>query len=175
MRDRKVVLFIAESLDGYIARKDENLDWLFAIEGKGDNGYSEFYADVDTILMGRTTYDWLLRQEMEFPYSDKEVFVFSHTKTGKDANVTFIDLDLPVFINSLKNKLGKKIWLVGGGKLIIDFLNEKLIDEMIITIAPVLIGNGIVLFRKSELQTNLKLTEIKRHYQFAELHYQVIH
>jgi dihydrofolate reductase len=65
---RNVILFIASSLDGYIARKDESLDWLFNVEGEGDNGYYAFYETVDTIIMGRTTYEWILKNEPgEFP------------------------------------------------------------------------------------------------------------
>ena len=70
---RKIVLFIATSLDGYIATEDDSLEWLFKVEGDGDNGYSDFYDTVDTVIMGRRTYDWLLEQELEsFPYEGKE-------------------------------------------------------------------------------------------------------
>ena len=83
---RKVVLFIATSLDGYIATENDSLDWLYKVEGEGDNGYSEFYETVDTILMGRRTYDWILKHVTgDFPYKNKECFVFSRplTKTAK--------------------------------------------------------------------------------------------
>ena len=62
---RKVVLFIASSLDGYIATEEESLDWLMRVEGEGDNGFSEFYDTVDTVLMGKKTYDWVMRQDLE--------------------------------------------------------------------------------------------------------------
>ncbi len=60
---RKVIVYIATSLDGYIATKDESLDWLFKVEGEGDNGYSEFYDTIDTIVLGRRTYDWIMNEE----------------------------------------------------------------------------------------------------------------
>jgi dihydrofolate reductase len=62
---RKVILFIASSLDGYIATEEESLDWLMRVEGEGDNGFSEFYDTVDTVLMGKKTYDWVMRQDLE--------------------------------------------------------------------------------------------------------------
>jgi dihydrofolate reductase len=74
---RKLVLYIAQSLDGYIAREDESLDWLFKCEGAGDNGYSAFYETVDTILLGRKTYQWILRNvESGFPYRGKNAMCF---------------------------------------------------------------------------------------------------
>ena len=70
MAQRKVVLFIAATLDGYIATQDHELDWLFKVEGENDNGTKEFMDTVDTVIMGRTTYDWLMAQEIEFPFKD---------------------------------------------------------------------------------------------------------
>ena len=84
---RKVVLFIAASLDSYIATENDSLDWLYKVEGEGDNGYSEFYETVDTILMGRRTYDWILKHVTgDFPYKNKTCFMYSQellTKTTK--------------------------------------------------------------------------------------------
>ena len=79
-KKRNLILFIASSLDGYIATKDESLEWLYNVEGEGDNGYSEFYDTVDTILMGKRTYDWVLNQDLkEFPYKNKECYVFTRS------------------------------------------------------------------------------------------------
>ena len=79
---RNLVLFIASSLDGYIATKDESLEWLFKVEGEGDNGYSDFYETVDTVLMGKRTYDWVMEQEIEeFPYKNKECYVFTRSSS----------------------------------------------------------------------------------------------
>ena len=76
MNQRKIVLYIASSLDGYIATEEHSLDWLFAVEGEGDNGISKFYETVDSILMGRVTYDWIMDYEKgEFPYKGKECYV----------------------------------------------------------------------------------------------------
>ena len=70
---RNLVLFIASSLDGYIATKEESLEWLFKVEGEVDNGFAKFYETVDTVIMGKRTYDWVMKQDInEFPYKNNE-------------------------------------------------------------------------------------------------------
>ncbi len=171
--NRKLIVFIATSLDGFIAREDESLDWLFKVEGEGDNGYSDFYETVDTILMGRKTYDWVMKHENgKFPYENKECYVFSRTVHEHTNNVTFVQEDPVSLVGKLKRKKGDNIWLVGGGELIHSFLKEKLIDELIVTIAPVLIGTGIRLFKEGDFELELKLKNSKRFNQFVELHYE---
>lgn len=175
MSQRKLVLFIASSLDGYIATEEHSLDWLFAVEGEGDNGYSEFYDTVDTILIGRVTYDWIMEYEKgNFPYKEKECYVFSRIELEGRKDVTFIHEDVIQFTEGLKNKDGKNIWLVGGGNLLDTFLKEKLVDEIIITISPVILGSGIPLFRNNSFQTILSLRGINRFNQFVELHYEIV-
>jgi Dihydrofolate reductase len=172
---RKLVLFIASSLDGYIATEDHNLDWLLSVEGEGDNGYSKFYDTVDTILMGRITYDWIMEHEKgDFPYKGKECYVFSGSRKNGNEHVSFISEEVVPFIKELKDRDGKNIWLVGGGNLISTFIQEKLIDEMIVTIAPVLLGKGIPLFQNNNFQTALSLKEVHHFNQFVELHYEVV-
>ncbi|MGV3489181.1 MAG: dihydrofolate reductase family protein [Tuberibacillus sp.] len=177
MEKRKVVLYIAESLDGYIARKDDELDWLFKVDGDGDNGYGKFYETVDTILLGRRTYDWILGHEKgNFPYKNKECYVFSRSETQHDnESVQFYNGSLTELIRHLKSQDGKNIWLVGGGDLILSFIKENLIDECRITIAPSIIGNGIPLFKEGDYELELSLKGMDRYNQFVELQYDVIH
>ncbi|UCZ54916.1 dihydrofolate reductase family protein [Bacillus shivajii] len=171
---RKLVLFIATSLDGYIATKDESLDWLFKVEGEGDNGYSEFYETVDTVLMGKKTYDWIMKHETgEFPYLNKECYVFTRSPIEDTENVSFINEHITSFTNKLKNQEGKSIWIIGGGELLQFFIKEKLVDEMILTIAPTVIGNGIPLFKEGNFQLDLILKGTRTFNQFVELHYKV--
>ena len=173
--NRKLVLFIAASLDGYIATEDDSLEWLFKVEGEGDNGYSEFFDTVDTILMGRRTYDWIIEKEKgNFPYKNKKCYVFSRSEKGKNENVEFIDQDVVEFTNEIKRQDGGNIWLVGGGVLLDSFMKVKLVDEFIITIAPILLGRGIPLFRKNDCELELKLLGIRRFNQFVELHYEAV-
>lgn len=171
---RNLVLFIATSLDGYIATKDESLDWLFKVEGEGDNGYSEFYETVDTVLIGKKTYDWIIKHETgEFPYKNKECYVFTRSPVEDTENVSFINEDITSFTNHLKNQEGKNIWIVGGGELLQSFVKEKLVDEIILTIAPTIIGNGIPLFKEGDFQFDLSLKGTRNFNQFVELHYRV--
>ncbi|WP_338450955.1 dihydrofolate reductase family protein [Niallia oryzisoli] len=173
---RKIVLFIAQSLDGYIATKDDSLDWLFNVEGEGDNGYSEFFDTVDTILMGKRTYDWIMKHENgNFPYENKQCYVFSRSAIQDTPFVTFINEDINRFTNNLKNEAGKKIWIVGGGELLFSFFKEKLVDEIILTVAPQIIGEGIPLFKAGDYELNLSLKGTRTFNQFVELHYEVNH
>lgn len=170
---RKTVLYIAASLDGYIATKEDTLEWLFNTEGEGDNGYSEFYETVDTIILGRRTYDWILNMEGDnFPYKGKQCFVFSGTKQEEDGNVRFFHGDIVEFIEGLKQEEGKNIWIVGGGELLHHFISNRLVDEWIINIAPTVLGDGIPLFKKQDFETPLRLTGVRRFNQFTELHYE---
>ncbi|SFQ39074.1 dihydrofolate reductase family protein [Salibacterium halotolerans] len=171
---RSVVLFIAASLDGFIAAKNESLEWLFKVEGEGDNGFAAFYETVDTILMGKRTYDWVMKQDFkEFPYKNKECYVFTSSPHENTGNVQFVHDDINNFVNKLKINNGKNIWVVGGGELLHSFIQEGLVDEFIITIAPTIIGSGIPLFKEGNHQLGLSLIESKTFNQFITLHYQV--
>lgn len=171
---RKLVIFIATSLDGYIATEDDSLEWLFKVEGEGDNGYSEFYETIDTMLLGRRTYDWLVEQvKGDFPHKDKQCFVFSKSVKRQDAYVNFIEEDVATFVERLKQEEGSNIWCVGGGELIHALLTANLVDEFIVTVAPVILGKGIRLFKEGDYGYELVLKGTKRFNQFVELHYEV--
>ncbi|MCA1029595.1 dihydrofolate reductase family protein [Bacillus timonensis] len=172
---RKVVLFIATSLDGYIARTDGDIEWLHEVESKGDgeNGYFTFYENIDTVLMGRKTYDKVLTLADQFPYPDKKNYVFSRTRSGSNENVTFINENVETFMKRLKSEDGDHIWLVGGGDLFHTFLEKNLVDELIVTIIPVLLGAGIPLLSKELPNQHLNLLKSTNYGQFVQLHYSV--
>lgn len=170
----KLVLYIAVSLDGFIAGEGESLQWLDSVEGQGDNGYADFYKDVDTAVMGRKTYDWILAHS-DFPYPGKECYVFSRTSRENTDDVTFVSEDAAGFVSRLKAQSEKRIWLVGGGRLLHTLLEAELVDEMILTVAPVVLGKGIPLFYERKERTDLALTGMERFGQFAVLHYTVSH
>ena len=173
-KKRGLVLFIASSLDGYIATKDESVEWLDNVEGEGDNGFSEFYETVDTVLLGKKTYDWVMKQDIkEFPYKNKECYVFTRSSIEDTEDVTFINEDVTKFVDKLKSQDGNNIWLVGGGELLYSFIQEKLVDEIIITVAPTILGNGIPLFKEGDYQLDLSLEGTRNFNQFVELHYVV--
>ncbi|WP_028596641.1 dihydrofolate reductase family protein [Paenibacillus assamensis] len=170
---REVILFIAVSLDGFIAKEDDDLQWLMETEGEGDNGYSEMYQSIDTTIMGKRTYDWV-REHLEiFPYTDKKNYVFSTTQTGSNEYVEFVNEDVVEFTKKLKAQQGSKIWMVGGGVILDAFIKENVIDEYIITVTPHILGSGIPLFKERNPQINLQLINTRRFGQFVELHYKV--
>ncbi|MDP4551295.1 dihydrofolate reductase family protein [Alkalihalobacillus macyae] len=174
MSERKVSVYIATSVDGYIATENDSLDWLFRSEPEGDAGYGEFYDTVDTVIMGRRTYDWVMEQvEGKYPYEDKESYIYTSRLEKNASDITFTNEKPSTLIDRIKKVDGGTIWLVGGGALINEFLQNNLIDEFIISIAPALIGKGIPLFKNSEMEHNLELTDVRRYGQFAQLHYSI--
>ncbi len=159
---RKVVLYIATSLDGFIAKLDGSVDWLGEPSPDQDYGYGALLQRIDTTLMGRTTFEQVLTFG-DFPYKDKENWVFSRdsyfvdnqleTDLYKNKIVKICTHDAAARVATLKAQTGKDIWLVGGGILNTTLLNAGLIDEMIISICPIILGNGIPLFsREADLK-----------------------
>ena len=170
MSNRKVVLYIGISLDGYIATKDDSLEWLLNTQGCGDNGFGEFYDTVDTIIMGRRTYDWIMEQENgQFPYIGKECYVYTTKPTANTEYVKFTSQSPENLIVGLK-KEGKKIWIVGGSQIIDLVRRKNLIDEYILSIAPVILGDGIPLFCEGE-RTDLVFDKARTFGQFLEVSY----
>jgi dihydrofolate reductase len=171
---RKIKLFIAASLDCYISREDGSIDWLFTDD---DYGYLEFYNSIDTVLMGRKTYDKALEFE-QYPFRGKKCYVFSKNPIAqkKDQDVEFIS-DIIQFVKHLIRSKGKDIWLVGGSDIISIFLNSSLIDEVILSIHPIVLAKGIPLFRNIQRQLDLKLIKsssyqsglIQSHYEIKDV------
>jgi dihydrofolate reductase len=145
---RKVILYIATSLDGFIADENHGLHWLenFPHPEGEDYGYAELAARIDTTLMGRETFRFLEKHEGPFPYPDTKNYVFSRSLAGSPLPVEIIKENAPAFVAKLKQQPGKAIWLVGGGKLNATLANAGLIDEIILTQIPVFLGQGIPVF-----------------------------
>ena len=164
-----VKLYIATTLDGYIADKNDNLQWLFDVEGDGDNGYAAFLAGIDTIVMGMRTYDWLPENEPgEWPYPDQTCYVLTRQARPATEHVTFVDF---AQLKALLATDTGNVWNVGGGEVIRLFLEHQMIDELQVTIAPVLLGDGIPLFPKGNYAEKLELIGTTTYGQFVELHY----
>ena len=173
--ERKIVLYIAMSLDGYIARSNGAVDWL---SGQGevleiDNGYEEFYSTIDTVVMGRITYEQVINELSPniWVYEGKKCYVFTEKEYEYNEKVEFTSESIVEFVSDIKSELGKDIWLVGGGKLIHEFINKNLIDKYIITIIPTILGEGIPLFIKENSEIKLKLIENKSIDGMVELTY----
>ena len=155
---RKVVLFIATSLDGFIARKDGSINWLFSDQ---DYGYTDFYASIDTTLTGHATYKQT-KTFGEFAFPGKTNYIFSRSpQTPEKDPVTFVSSDIVQFVRDLKQQKGKHIWLVGGGQINTVMLNAGLIDEMIVSIHPIILGEGLPLFAGQPKETTFKVTAQK--------------
>ena len=174
--NRELILYIAMSLDGYIAGEDDNIDFLNIVDIEGEDfGHSEFLKGIDTIIWGRRTYDKLLSFGIEFPYPDKKCYVLSKTKSGKDENVEFINKDLSEFISGLKNSEGKNIYCDGGGEIVFELLKNNLIDKIIISVIPCLVGKGIKLFKDGRPFQKLNLIDTKKYITgLVQLSYEVI-
>lgn len=156
---RKISLYIASSLDGYIARTSGEVDWLFTDQ---DYGYTEFLAQIDTIIMGNKTYQQVLGFG-EYPYKNKQGFVFSkNILNARDNNVNFVSNDWENFIINLRQSPGQDIWLVGGAQTIHYFLQHDFVDEIILSIHPIILGDGIPLIvNDSSLETTLELKNVQ--------------
>lgn len=149
MKDRKVILYIAVSLDGFIARENGSVDWLDPFNDAGtDYGYAAFLAGVDVVMMGRTTYEQVLGFG-EWPYAGKECLIFSHRPLAPDGNVRQASGSPTRVVESVRQQPGGSLWLVGGADLIEWFDREDLIDELVLSIMPVTLGKGIPLFRNA--------------------------
>jgi dihydrofolate reductase len=153
---REIILFSACSIDGYIARKNGDVDWLLT---DGDYGYKNFYDSIDTTLTGHNTYKQVLSFD-EFPYADKTNYIFGKPENTEDKNpVTFVSRDIINFVSQLKKERGKKIWLVGGGQLNTTLWNANLIDEIVLSVHPIVLGEGIPLFSGNPKEKGLKLKQ----------------
>lgn len=156
-------VFIAASIDGYIADKDGSLDWLHSIDNPDqiDMGYAGFMNSIDALVMGRVSYETVRGFDIDWPY-EKPVFVLSSTLTDVPddlkGRVAFYSGNLTDILNDLKAK-GFKNFYIDGGKTIQSFLKEDLIDEMVITIIPYVLGGGTLLF--GDLKEKLKFQCIK--------------
>src|SRR5438105_1851473 len=156
---RKVVLGLGISLDGYIARPDGAVDFLFMPK---DYSMGPFFATIDTALMGRKTYDAALKMGGGFGDSKMKNYVFSRTQpAGERSGVTFVNESPNNFVETLRKSSGKDIWLMGGGELAREFLKDDVVDELYIGIVPVLIGEGLPLFPSGFPQREFTLLENK--------------
>ncbi len=172
-KNRKVYIYIATSLDGYIAKPDDDLTFLSMVEQQGeDYGYADFISSVDTVILGRRTYDWMMKYMDEFPHTGKKTYVITHNPRPSAGTVKFYTGDLRELVLNLKRESGKSIFIDGGAEIVTQLLGENLIDEYIISIIPVLLGDGIRLFKDGRPEQKLKLINSKQFEKgLVQLHY----
>lgn len=187
---RKIIVYIATSADGYIARSDGSVDWLDRPRPADNYGMDDFFQCIDAVIWGRKTYEPLLQKFLarkpkptarpknsKRPRSRSRVrnYIFSHNPPESfPGNVDFVKEPIKEFATRLRSEPGKDIWMMGGAGIIGSFLDEGEIDEFIIHVLPIFIGEGIPLVRGDQRSVRLKLLSTK---SFADgvvrLHYQV--
>ena len=159
----KTSVYIATSLDSFIARPDDSLDWLEHDAGGDDYGFKAFMDSVDSMILGRATYQQVLGFDGDWPYTGKHVIVPSSTLTNHDipeerrTDVEIVNADPGGLLTVLEKQGHTHAW-IDGGKTIQRFLNDGLIDEITVSRIPVLIGQGIPLF--AALDSDIKLNHV---------------
>jgi dihydrofolate reductase len=173
---RKLILYIATSLDGYIAQANDNLDFLSLVEKEGeDYGYTDFVKTVDTVIIGRKTYEKVVSMGFGNPHPYKKTFVITRRNQPDIENITFFSGNLSLLVSKLKSENGKNIYCDGGAEIVNELLKQNLIDEFIISLIPILLGGGTKLFKDSYNEQKLTLLAVK-HFEkgLVQLHYKRI-
>lgn len=171
---RKVILYIATSLDGYIATKNDDLGFLSLVEQEGqDYGYAEFVKTVDTVIVGRKTYDKVISMGYDFPHVDKNCYILTRTPKEDIGSLKFYTGNVKALVERLKSENGKTIFCDGGAETATELIKNDLIDEYIISVIPILLGDGIRLFKDGRPEQQLQLISTKQFEKgLAQLHYQ---
>jgi dihydrofolate reductase len=148
-------LFIATSLDGYIAGPDDELSWLFTDK---DFGFEEFYSTIDTLIMGRGTYD-VIRKMGRWPYSGKRTLVVTRSEKIEitTSDTAYFNGSLQDLEKLLLEQGTKRSWLVGGSELVSAYLSHNLVEEVVASVHPVILGKGVELFPSGIPKTKLSL------------------
>lgn len=170
---RKVILYIATSLDGYIAKPNDDLGFLSIVEQEGqDYGYSDFVKTVDAVIVGRKTYDKVISMGFDFPNADKDTYIITRTPRTNMGTIKFYNGHLKTLIDELKSKNGKNIFCDGGAEIVNELLKYGLIDEFIISVIPILVGNGTKLFKDGRPEQIMEFVSVKSFDKgLTQLHY----
>ena len=180
--------YTATTLDGYIADEHNSLEWLFEVdrdvEETGEQSFAGFFGQVGAMAMGATTYEWVVDHErlLDDPdkwrgmYGDTPCWVFTHHTLPSlaDANIVFVEGDVAPVHEQMTAAAGdRNIWLVGGGELVGQFADRQLLDEILVSVAPVTLGRGAPLLPRKLTAAQLELVDVGRDRQFARLTYRV--
>ena len=150
------VVIKTKRLDSFIEDANGAYDWCFMDQ---DYGLTEFGNSIDTVFFGRKSYELVLKENYTDYYKDLRQYVFSTTlRRLEDDSVTLINDDVLARVNNIKNAQGKNIWLFGGASLVSFFMKENLVDELMLSVHPILLGSGKPLFENLDTRTQLKLT-----------------
>jgi dihydrofolate reductase len=171
MNNRKCILYIAMSLDGRIADEQGGVGWLEDIRGDGgDSGYGDFISQIDTVLMGSVTYKQVLTFG-NWPYDELDCYVLTREKQVDNGKVTFTEDSPAEILANIREEKGKQIWLMGGASLVNSFIRQGLVDEIILTLIPRVLGKGINLFDDQNPFSSWNLREVKTFGEMVQVHY----
>jgi dihydrofolate reductase len=160
-------------MDGYLADINHNLDWLYQTGEITETGYDDFYKSMDVTIMGKRTFNEIRNMEnINSIYPTTHNYVFTHAESLSVRGFIPMNCDVVEFVK--KEEKDKNIWIVGGNTILAPLLDNDMVDNMIIQIAPVLLGKGIPLFSQKEVLKRFCLKEVKKYGQFAELIYSKI-
>jgi dihydrofolate reductase len=171
---RKFIAYYAVSADGFICRSDGSVDWLERPTPKGFYGIAKFNASIDTVVMGRKTYDFAMAHGGVPSSKGTKNYLFSTTVKDVPKNVELVTEDVATFAERLRSAKGKNIWLLGGAALWDSFLDAGALDELMMFVIPVLIGEGIPALNAKRRTQELELVETKAFEDgVVKLHYRV--
>jgi len=171
--NRKLILYIAMSLDGYIAQPNDNIEFLSMVEQVGqDYGYGAFLNTVDTVIVGRKTYDKVISMGYAYPHTGKDVYVVTKAPRQNIDTVKFFNGNLKALVSKLLSEKGKNIYCDGGAEIVNQLLKDDLIDEYIISVVPILLGDGTKLFKDGRPEQKLELISSKQFEKgLLQIHY----
>jgi dihydrofolate reductase len=172
----EVVYYVACSVDGFIATPDGGVEWLSAVQQEGEDfGYAEFFASIDSMIMGSRTYEQVL-EFGDWPYGDTPCWVLSRRRLQPQRRcVTVTDAEPTQVLTEVADRGLRRLWLVGGAHVAASFLEDGSIDECIISVIPVLLGCGIPLFSDQHGRQRLRLTDCRQHGAgVVSMHYTVL-
>ena len=173
---RKVTLFIAMSLVGYIADKDGGVDWLNGQVENGENTdtYSEFIKTIDTIIMGWNTYHQVITElsPEEWVYPEQVSFVITHREILSTERIRFTSESPCDLVKRLREEEGNGIWICGGASIVRQLMETDLIDTLHISVIPTLLGNGVRLFGPLEKEQKLRLVKTQSYNGITDLVYE---
>ena len=172
---RNVVIYLAMSLDGYLADKSGGVDWLGGngSDPAADGSYPAFYETIDTVVMGWNTYHQIITELSPGvnPYQGKKCYVFTHRKLENTPEFSFVNKPPAVFLAELKQQSGKDIWICGGADLVQQLIRANLVDQYCICIIPMLLGGGIAVFPRDCKERPLKLIRTEHYNGITDLVY----
>lgn len=172
---RETILYIAMSIDGYIADEKGGVAWLAGDQSDEANqgSYPNFINTVDSVVMGYSTYHQISTElfSVQWPYVGKKSYILTHKQCQSSDEIIFVNQSCSDFITSLKNQGGKDIWICGGASIVNQLLDVDLIDQFCISIIPTILGKGIPLFTPREKQLKLQLVSTLSYNGITDLVY----